>query len=47
MMMRATDAIPLNVAFTGKGNTSDPAGLVEIIAAGAAGLKLHEDWGTV
>jgi urease alpha subunit len=28
------------------GNTSDPEGLLEVIAAGAVGLKLHEDWGT-
>jgi len=46
MMMEATDSIPLNFAFTGKGNTSSPEGLEDIINAGAVGLKLHEDWGT-
>jgi len=46
MMLQATDSIPLNLAFTGKGNTSSPEGLVEIVQAGAVGLKLHEDWGT-
>lgn len=46
MMLKATDNIPMNFAFTGKGNTSDAAGLVDIIQAGAVGLKLHEDWGT-
>jgi len=46
MMMRATDSIPVNIGFTGKGNSSSPTGLVDIIAAGAVGLKLHEDWGT-
>ena len=46
MMMEATDNIPMNFAFTGKGNTSNPEGLYDIIAAGACGLKLHEDWGT-
>ena len=46
MMLRATDGIPLNFGFSGKGNTSDPAGLEEVLRAGAAGLKLHEDWGT-
>jgi urease len=46
MMMEATDSIPMNFAFTGKGNTSSPIGLIEIINAGAVGLKLHEDWGT-
>jgi len=46
MMLRATDALPLNFGFTGKGNTALPAGLPEQIEAGAIGLKLHEDWGT-
>jgi urease alpha subunit len=45
-MLRATDDIPMNFAFTGKGNTSSPEGLLEVIEAGACGLKLHEDWGT-
>jgi len=46
MMLRATDDIPVNIALTGKGNTSDPEGLVDVIRAGAVGLKLHEDWGS-
>src|SRR5262245_15776011 len=46
MMLEATDALPLNFGFTGKGNTSRPEGLVEQIEGGAVGLKLHEDWGT-
>ncbi|CAG8584213.1 6306_t:CDS:2 [Funneliformis mosseae] len=46
MMLTATDGIPMNFAFTGKGNASDPIALSEQIKAGAAGLKLHEDWGT-
>ncbi|MBX3747624.1 MAG: urease subunit alpha [Verrucomicrobiae bacterium] len=45
-MLQATDALPLNFGFTGKGNTALPAGLPEQILAGAIGLKLHEDWGT-
>jgi urease subunit alpha len=45
-MLEATDALPLNIGLTGKGNTSKPEGLVEQIRAGAVGLKLHEDWGT-
>jgi urease subunit alpha len=46
LMLRATDALPMNFGFLGKGNTSRPEGLAEQIAAGAVGLKLHEDWGT-
>ena len=45
-MLQATDTLPINVALTGKGNTSRPEGLVDQIRAGAAGLKLHEDWGS-
>jgi len=45
-MLRATDALPLNFGFTGKGNSALPTGLPEQIRAGAIGLKLHEDWGT-
>jgi urease subunit alpha len=45
-MLQAVDTLPLNFGFTGKGNTAMPAGLPEQIAAGAIGLKLHEDWGT-
>ncbi|MEH2057921.1 MAG: urease subunit alpha [Nostoc sp.] len=45
-MLQAADAFPVNLGFLGKGNTSQPQGLVEQVAAGAMGLKLHEDWGT-
>jgi urease subunit alpha len=45
-MLQATDAWPINIGLTGKGNTSSPEGLLDQIRAGAAGLKLHEDWGT-
>jgi urease subunit alpha len=46
LMLQATDALPMNFGFLGKGNTSLPDGLEEQIRAGAIGLKLHEDWGT-
>jgi len=46
MMLQATDNMPLNLGFTGKGNSSAPEGLHDIVCAGAVGLKLHEDWGT-
>ena len=45
-MLRAVEAFPLNFGFYGKGNASAPEGLEEQVAAGACGLKLHEDWGT-
>ena len=45
-MLAATDGLPMNFGFTGKGNDSGPTALEEIVEAGACGLKLHEDWGT-
>src|SRR5688572_6735096 len=45
-MLAATDGLPMNFAFTGKGNDADPRALEEIVKSGAAGLKLHEDWGS-
>ncbi|MBW4617470.1 MAG: urease subunit alpha [Desmonostoc vinosum HA7617-LM4] len=45
-MLQAADAFPINLGFLGKGNTSVRDGLVQQVAAGAIGLKLHEDWGT-
>ncbi|WP_044210680.1 urease subunit alpha [Coleofasciculus chthonoplastes] len=45
-MLQAADAFPVNLGFMGKGNSSQPQGLVEQVLAGAMGLKLHEDWGT-
>src|SRR6056297_2306645 len=45
-MMQAADALPMNLGFAGKGNASLPAALHEMVTAGAAAMKLHEDWGT-
>ena len=45
-MLMALDAIPMNFGISGKGNASQPAGLIEMVNAGACALKLHEDWGT-
>ena len=45
-MLRAAEGLPMNLGFLGKGNASLPEALREQIAAGAMGLKLHEDWGT-
>ncbi|MDO3388822.1 urease subunit alpha [Gilvimarinus sp. SDUM040013] len=45
-MLQAAESFPMNIGFLGKGNASLPLALEEQIAAGALGLKLHEDWGT-
>ncbi|OAX36427.1 urease [Rhizopogon vinicolor AM-OR11-026] len=45
-MLAATDGLPMNFAFTGKGNDTGRKALEDIVRAGAAGLKLHEDWGS-
>ncbi|RJF89738.1 urease subunit alpha [Oleomonas cavernae] len=45
-MLQAAEGFPVNLMFSGKGNASDPAALIEQIKGGAAALKLHEDWGT-
>jgi urease subunit alpha len=45
-MLEAAEAFPVNLGFLGKGNASAPDPLREQVAAGAIGLKLHEDWGT-
>jgi len=45
-MLEALDGLPVNVALLGKGNTVGEAALREQVDGGAAGFKLHEDWGT-
>jgi urease subunit alpha len=45
-MLEAFEAMPVNVVLSGKGNSSKPAALIEQVMAGAATLKVHEDWGT-
>src|SRR5256714_2996610 len=45
-ILQAAEGLPVNLGFFGKGNASDPRALVEMVEAGACGLKLHEDWGT-
>jgi urease subunit alpha len=45
-MLQASDELPMNFGFLGKGNASLPEALEEQLAAGVMGLKLHEDWGT-
>ncbi len=45
-MLQASEGIPVNLGFAGKGNASRPEALAEMVRAGASSLKLHEDWGT-
>ena len=45
-MIQAADSLPMNLAFSGKGNASLPEALREQVLGGACALKLHEDWGT-
>jgi urease subunit alpha len=45
-MLQAAEGFAMNLGFLGKGNASLPEPLREQVAAGAMGLKLHEDWGT-
>jgi urease subunit alpha len=45
-ILQAAEGLPVNLGFFGKGNASDPRALIEMVEAGACGLKLHEDWGT-
>jgi len=45
-MLQAAEGLPVNMGFFGKGNASLPGSLEEQVAAGAIGLKLHEDWGS-
>lgn len=44
-MFEGFDPWPVNVAFLAKGNTASQEAQWEQIRAGAAGLKVHEDWG--
>lgn len=45
-MLEALDTWPLNIALLGKGNTVSSDAMWEQLRGGAAGFKLHEDWGT-
>ena len=45
-MLEALDSWPLNIALLGKGNTVSREAMWEQLRGGAAGFKLHEDWGT-
>lgn len=44
-IIESVEAFPMNFGFLGKGSSATVAPLEEQIAAGALGLKVHEDWG--
>lgn len=44
-MLEAIEHMPVNMGILAKGNSSLHEALIEQIQAGAAGLKVHEDWG--
>ncbi|WP_337175024.1 urease subunit alpha [Paludisphaera sp.] len=46
MMLRAVESLPVNFGFQGKGNCASPGPLIEQLRAGAAGFKVHEDYGS-
>jgi urease subunit alpha len=45
MMLRAAEGLPVNVGILAKGSSAGTGAIVEQVLAGAAGLKIHEDWG--
>jgi urease subunit alpha len=45
-MLEALDSWPLNIVLLGKGNTISAEAMWEQLRGGAAGFKLHEDWGS-
>jgi urease subunit alpha len=45
MMLRAVEGLPVNVGLLGQGSSAGKPALVEQVVAGAAGFKVHEDWG--
>ncbi|MEA2632374.1 MAG: urease subunit alpha, partial [Chloroflexota bacterium] len=45
-MLQAAEGLPVNWGVLGKGNGSLARPLEDQVAAGACGLKLHEDWGS-
>lgn len=46
MMLRSIEGLPVNVGLCGKGNSSGTGPLIEQLRAGAAGFKVHEDYGS-
>ena len=42
-MLQASEHWPINFGFLGRGNSSKPRSLIDQLAGGALGLKIHED----
>lgn len=45
LMLQAAEAFPINFGFIAKAASHKVEPLIEQLASGAAGLKVHEDWG--
>src|SRR5215469_11278963 len=43
--LRAFEPLPVNLGLQASARTEAPAAVERVIAAGAVGLKIHEDWG--
>jgi urease subunit alpha len=46
LMLRAIEGLPINIGLLGKGNSTGQGPLVEQLLGGAAGFKVHEDYGS-
>ena len=46
-MHLSSEEWPINFGFLGRGNTSKPKSLLDQLAGGCLGLKIHEDWGAM
>src|SRR5215831_15122783 len=46
-MLQSAEQWPINFGFLGRGNSSKPRSLLDQIAGGCLGLKIHEDWGAM
>ncbi len=46
-MLQAAEAWPINFGFLGRGNSSKPRSLIDQLAGGCIGHKIHEDWGAM
>lgn len=45
-MLQSVEGLPINIGLLGKGNCSVEKPIEDQIRSGAAGLKIHEDWGS-